>query len=382
LDPSLRHQVRRVVVVVSGSRCGSSFLFRALRGTGAFWTPNGEETPFYRLCGVGEITNKTDSDAIAANQYDDTIKDQVAGAILNDLGRMSERKSRGIPSDFLTRLLLQQPQHRHRLPAWEALLDAADGETPEQRWWNWFMELRLRENFYDGSNIRSAFEGESFEEPPWVVPAHTEKPTAANLNAFPLLLKMSTNVYRMEWLKSLFPNAEFQWIFLKRNVFAAVNGLMDGWLSDAFHSHDVSQVARLQITGYSEYKPGGERWWKFDLPPTWAAKIYDPLERVCAFQWTSAYEAIFNGLKGESHTSLFYEDLQSNPQAALEQISRFIEKPFSEQKDLPVTMATKLPRPGRWHDRFEVVWPFVQDRKVRELSDFLGYDVREADRWI
>src|SRR6185295_16998138 len=59
-----RREVRRVAVILAGSRTGSSFLFRALSSLGGFLAPLGEETPFYRQGGLGWVRSTGDSDRI------------------------------------------------------------------------------------------------------------------------------------------------------------------------------------------------------------------------------------------------------------------------------------------------------------------------------
>jgi len=384
LPPEARHDVERVVVLVSGSRCGSSYLFRALRQTGLFWTPNGEETPLYRLFDVGRVRGLHDSDEMTS--YTDADLDNVGGAILNDLGRFTSTPSAGIASDFITRLLLQRPSRAREVPVWQEVLaavvkNAGVDVTPEKIWWRWLEKLKLSLGPYDGG--RGEFSEISLEEPPWIVPSHTEKPSRESLTARPVLLKTSTNVYRMDWLKKVFPRARCQWVFLQRNPLGAVNGLIDGWLSNAFHSHDLEGVARLQIAGYSDVKKGGEHWWKFDLPPGWSEFTQAPLERVALFQWTSAYESIIHHLEGESYVGVKYEDLLMDPEIPLRKILTFVEAgERARLKPVPPTMATLKPQAGRWRARREVLMPLLEDQKLKFLSECLRYPPSKADSWI
>jgi hypothetical protein len=135
------------------------------------------------------------------------------------------------------------------------------------------------------------------EEPAFILPAPRALPMPEALRCTPLLLKSSANAYRIQFLKALFPHAEFRWIVLARNPASSINGFIDGWQSNAFHAHNVGRFTTLKIKGYSETFPGGERWWKFDLPPGWSEYRSSDLPEVCAFQWRSAYSRILKDVE-------------------------------------------------------------------------------------
>src|SRR4051812_42672532 len=93
LDDILRHplpelhaeDVRSVLVILGGSRSGSSLLFSALAESGAFIAPQGEETPFYRLAGLGWVDHAKASDEIPGPWAPSKLQ-EVARNLLRDCG--------------------------------------------------------------------------------------------------------------------------------------------------------------------------------------------------------------------------------------------------------------------------------------------------------
>src|SRR4051812_37235352 len=80
-----RNDVQRVVVILAGSRTGSSFLFNSLRSLGRFAAAVGEETPYLRSVGLGWPLRPGGSDALSG-PYDLAQLDQIAESWLSDAG--------------------------------------------------------------------------------------------------------------------------------------------------------------------------------------------------------------------------------------------------------------------------------------------------------
>lgn len=249
-------------------------------------------------------------------------------------------------------------------------------------------QLSLESGFYDlpGPKSRNLqFEAPRYvlEEPPYIIQTPREGPTVEDLRNTPVLLKTSTNAYRLPWLKTLFPHSEFRFIVLGRNPAASINGLIDGWLSNAFHSHNLEFVQPLSIKGYSDTVAFGDRWWKFDLPPGWSDYDNAPLAEVCAFQWRAAYKAILDGVSGDVlHVKT--EDLLSADKSAATLGSIFKFCGTNSQVALdplsarPV-MASQAPQAARWRLREEEIWLQLQHPLVQEIAHRLNYDLSSPD---
>ena len=398
-----REDIRRVTVVLAGSRTGSSFLFSALKAKAEFLAPTGEETPFYRLGGLGHFNGENYSDVIDPLP-DQKNLDKIFSVLTADLGISRGRCTdpEAMVDSFFLRFALQWPEVMPLLDQaklkQELLFELKDLPRNWTAWDKTYLEWieRLKTQGYDvcTAPYSAASESEDFpqllEEPPYVTP-HPQTPLTPELSQrCPLLLKTSSNIYRTEFLRALFPNAEFKWILLRRNPAATVNALMDGWLSAGFHSHDVSSQVRLNIAGYSDVRPGGHRFWKFDMPPGWREWINAPLAEVCAFQWLSAYRSIedFKIKTSDPIFSVAYEDLIS-PQGPevfqkLIDFSGVSPKAASEwDADQPV-VTVQPPSPGKWKKRGAQITALLRQHQggsALELAEKLNYDSKNLEAW-
>jgi hypothetical protein len=387
--------VRRVVVILGSSRSGSSFLFHLLSQSGAFWCPQGEETPFYRMSGLGWVNVKEQSDAIRV-PVDASACALAQQFLLRDVARPAaagDLQSSDYISACAARVILQWPRLELEPARVVEAVRACAASAPDAvaLWMNLTHRLGLEAGFYDlpgpkSRNLRLELPDYVLEEPPYIIPQPGQRPDAKGLAEAPLLLKTSTNVYRLAWLKTLFPQSEFRFIVLTRNPAACINGLMDGWLSHAFHSHNLQFVVPLKIRGYSDVIPMGDRWWKFDLPPGWTEFDDAPLPEVCAFQWRSAYGAILQESPGES-LRVKYEDLidPATAKAALNGIFQFAgAKPRAAPDPLAArpVMASQPPQAARWRARENEIWPQVTSPSVAPIAESLGYDLSSPDRLI
>lgn len=361
VDYANRRDIRRVTALLAGSRTGSSFLFRALKQTGRFLSPTGEETPFYRRAGVGLFDGADYSDVVEAPPAED-ILDRCGEELLDDCGLRDDHAPRGVlAADFLRRAGLQYPKCRLTVPP-----KVRPGEDVRQAYIEWLagqgFDTSLFETSGSGPN-----EVPRFEEPPFIAPEPRLPVSKDMAREIPLLLKTSTNIYRVPFLKALFPNAEFKFILLRRNPAATINALIDGWLSGAFQSYDVSSVLRLRIPGYPS-----DRFWKFDLPPGWRDYAAKPLAEVAAFQWRSASDRL-DELSG---LTVRYEDLLSDLDGELMRILDFsgAERRVGTAFDPAEAVASvRAPRAGKWKERAAIIRPLVVKTPL--------YDPVEMDQW-
>jgi hypothetical protein len=387
--------VRRVVVILSGSRGGSSLFKETLALHPRIASLDGELDPLLTLSGNG-FNQNSDSDCIEwvanAAELSSSILDEIsfASAELLDTELLLRK--------WKNRLLLQFPSHflgaEQRLElALEAALNQFDrgdrrseAELQDLVLRTVFADEPWRINYYDGKAVPGASlafdEALKIEEPPFVVPTLRRRPFGlADVRDSVLLFKSPSDAYRIGMYEQLFPNAEVIYIHLTRGFAQSVNGLMDGWLYPlGFFSHDLSKIGcELAIPGYSDTVAFGRKWWKFDLPCNWRDFTRARLEDVCLNQWYSIHDAILRS--GVCTLRLSFEDFIADPAVALKTITDHLGLPaMTLPGALPVKMATEPPRSRRWHKRGPLLLGLGRRPEVSEMMDRLGYRM-DPDSW-
>jgi len=394
----LASRVRRVVVILSASRGGSSLFKEALALHPRIASLDGELDPLLTLSGNG-FAHNSDSDCLDAvanaAELSDGILDEIsfASTELLDTGRLLRK--------WRNRLALQFPSHfldagarrrlEHSLELALSQFDRGDRRSDAvlQRLVlsTVFRDEPWRIRFYDGNATPAPDlhfdESLKIEEPPFVVPTIRRRPlTAADVDDAVLLFKSPSDAYRIGLYEQLFPNAQVTYIHLTRGFAQSVNGLMDGWLYPlGFFSHDLSQVdCELAIEGYSDRVPFGRKWWKFDLPRNWRSFTRAKLEHVCLNQWHSVHEAILR--RGVCSLRVSFEDFIASPAAMLRRITDHLGLPATPPPSaLPVRMATEPPHPRRWHKRAALLMALSRLPEVRDMMGALGYPM-DSDAWL
>ena len=394
----LRSMVRRVAVILSGSRGGSSLFKETLALHPCIASLDGELDPLLTLSGNG-FNQNSDSDRIErlANAEDlaSNVLDEIsfASATLLDTELLLRK--------WKNRLLLQFPAHFLDADAdrrLERSLEVALGQfdAGDRRSEAELQALVLcavfgdepwRISYYDGKAACGAGiqfdEPLKIEEPPFVVPTLRRRPFGpADARDSVLLFKSPSDAYRIGMYEQLFPNAEVTYIHLTRGFAQSVNGLMDGWLYPlGFFSHDLSKIGcELAIPGYSDTVAFGRKWWKFDLPPNWRKFTHAKLEEVSLNQWHSIHEAILQG--GVCSLRVAFEDFVANPTAMLRLITDHLGLPaMTLPGAMPIKMATEPPCSRRWHKRGPLLLDLGRRAEVREMMDRLGYPM-EPDSWL
>ncbi|PTT90622.1 hypothetical protein DBR42_05490 [Pelomonas sp. HMWF004] len=390
--------VRRVVVILSSSRCGSSLFKEALAQHPRIASLDGELDPLLALSGNGFKQN-SDSDCLewVANAA------ELASYILDELSFASTEllDTESLLRKWKNRLLLQFPTHfldadaAQRLEeSLEAALSQVDrgdrrseAELQALILATVFRDEPWRMGYYDGYAAPGAGlyfdEPLKIEEPPFVVPTLRRRRFGlADIANSVLLFKSPSDAYRIGTYEQLFPNAKITYIHLTRGFAQSINGLMDGWLYPlGFFSHDLSKVGcQLAIQGYSDVVPFGSKWWKFDLPRNWRQYRRARLENVCLNQWYSAHDAILQSDVCSLRVS--FESFIADPVAVLGAITDHLGLPaMSLPGVLPVRMATDAPRARRWHKRGALLLQLAQRAEVREMMGRLSYTL-EPDTWL
>ena len=388
---------RDVVVIASSSRGGSSIFAEVLRRSPSLLHFRAEINPQLRLFGCAGV----DDDSIAV---DHPVPSGLGTALGADCGQPTEAlaDAGAFAVEIAARLAIQWPEWRVPVSEVESDVRATFAALSAEAAWPpgrmvdpqaFYARLfpRFASRFPDFHPAaydldrrrlegwdRPYTPGTLVEEPPFVLPLPWTHATEADLAVRPLIIKTPSNVYRLRWLRRLFPNARVRVLHLTRNAAASINGLYDGWRFNGFHSHDVGG---LTIPGYSDAVPGGDRWWKFDRPPGWQAWTAAPLERVCAFQWASAHQAALADA-GEDCFRLRFEDVMGPPHrqdAAMGALADWLGVPVREELTrtlataLPLVMATEQPRHRRWFARTDLLGPVCREPSVRETMAALGY---------
>ncbi|ELX11790.1 hypothetical protein Jab_1c03770 [Janthinobacterium sp. HH01] len=400
-----RSKVRRVAVILSSSRAGSSLIKQLLAEHPDIASLDGEMEPYLALT-RNVFGPHADSDAVGTLLQPDVLADNifaelsVPSATLPPPEQLKIRWQRRLLLQFP--LLFIEPAQRQNLS--DALDEAMlclhrDGgrQTDEalQRMIlaTVFRHQAWRMNFYDGqppSPLPHSGPGAcgyydepmKLEEPPFVLPRNYRRQfTADDLNSKILLFKSPSDAYRVGIHEQLFPQAEIQYIHLSRGYAQTVNGLMDGWLSPrGYFAHDMARTgAALQIRAYSDTTPFGQRWWKFDLPPNWRRFTHADLGDVCLNQWLAAHEAIL--ASRVPALRLRFEEFMDQPAAQCQRIVELLGlSGLSLPGQLPVTMATEAPRALRWRKREQALLDMGRRQPVRAMMERLGYSMN-PDTW-
>lgn len=396
-----RAKVRRVVVILTSSRSGSSLFKEALTRHPDIAALDGEMVPFLALSGNGfgddpacasdAITRLLNPDTLADNVFDGLT---VASPVMAPQAELRERWRKRFLLQFPALFAAPEEYARLQRALDEALAfvcgrggQLSQREAVQIVLDSVFWRERWRIDYYDGGfgpgEARAFAEAAKIEEPPFVQPAiRRRRCTETDLAAKVLLFKTPSDAYRPGIYQQLFPQAEVRYLHLTRGYAQSVNGLMDGWLSrTGFFAHDMARAGiQLRIGGYSERHEFGQRWWKFDLPPNWREFTAESLEEVCLNQWLSCHRHILD--TGLPLRRIAFEDFIADPAATLAQVCEWLELgPAPAVDHLPVTMATEAPSAGRWRKRRELLLPMLQRVAVARTMRELGYRL-EPEEWL
>ena len=424
INGSRLEDIRNVLVIISASRSGSSLLYHLLSGHPDVLAPTGEEITLYKLAGLGAIDSVNDSHAIAEDIPLDPIqREALALDILSDAGCPHLAVEADFPvetyvTNCVQRLLLQWSEidfdcdelYLSAKRALEKHLSTNKAFDAAQYWLDLLSNLIsqgyvINPCFYDLSQELIKHRHPSIqipegppssklclEEPPFVVPQPRVFPQPNSRLNKCLLLKSSSNCYRIGFMKKLYPNARFSFIYLTRNPAGAINGLMDGWLSNGFYSQNLGDLTTLEIDGYSlPNKPWSQYWWNFDSPPAWINYVNKPLENVCAFQWRSANEYVIKNIGNgiiDRYLIIKYEDML-NQESLRRQLTKVLDfaqldpQPILNEFKAPVhVMTVNPPAPKKWMKRRDIIMPALMDSDVISVASNLDYDIKTAEEFV
>ncbi len=346
LDPSYYKHVEQVIGIASTPRGGSSVIAELLRRRAPeLLQPNGETVPHLALARLRYPDVSSGSDWLDGNAPPDGVE-YIRAALGRELGfrvrRLDGAARARFAVDLTCRLTMQWPNETFEVSeVGRYIEDACTDLTVEHGWEKYefrdaqafhvaFLRRLTRDHpgidplYYDWTltSLRRYWSGWPLplgppgdvlvEMPPFLLTWPRRCVTIRQVSQLPLLLKTSSDAYRLDFIRRLFPRSMLRIVHLVRNPAACVNGLIDGWLHRGFFAVRVADP-ELAIAGYSNRYPlWGRSWWKFDLPPGWRQMTDRSLPEICAFQWASAHEAIRDHLArtDADHFQVRFEDLE------------------------------------------------------------------------
>jgi hypothetical protein len=180
-----------------------------------------------------------------------------------------------------------------------------------------------------------------------------------------LLEKTPKNALRIPFMKQLFPDAQF--VYLYRDPKPVIASMIDAWQSGKF-------ITYPDLPGW----PGLP--WSLLLTPGWRALAGKPLHHIVAQQWLAATKIMLDDLEALDPASVLkvrYESLLSGPQAELERVCTFCGiVPLPGSPSLPLSKHTlTLPDPDKWKRHavlIEEIWPIIAaqaERAERFIAD-------------
>lgn len=345
-----------VIVLLGSSRSGSTLLYQTLAQHPELNSLPGEDITYLRLHQAGTLSNLNCDDRLLNETIDYA---SIAHSLMSHAGTLSQDTPIST-MEKINRFLLQWPNEAYDLKRLQTIFDTTSDY--QEALMALGVDLKLYENKLEAATFDPPENRLFIEEPPFLFPVsriYTKK--KRNI----LVLKSSSNAYRMNHIKQLFPNARYHYLLISRRPEGTINGLMDGWNSSGFHSHFVGHLTQLKMAGYPS-----KNWWKFDLPPDWKNMTDSPLPEVCSFQWASAYNAILNFLEDQTFSTINYEDFFT-PQKAFLKINQFLNSidlaPLPENTTTTETMMTKKPGLDRWLEKKDLITTVVNQHSVQTV---------------
>ena len=184
----------------------------------------------------------------------------------------------------------------------------------------------------------------------------TGLPMAERRKGFRLLDKTPKNALRIPFLRGLFPDARF--VYLYRNPGPNISSMIEGWRTGQFVTY--------------RHLPDWPWWpWSFLLTPGWRQLRGSPPAEIAAFQWSSANSHIIRdlaALPAHSWIAVSYENLVRNPRQTLQSLFSFLDCPWGQPAEayaecsLPLSPTTlRAPHPDKWRKHEHVIQPLLPE---------------------
>ncbi|WP_170565810.1 hypothetical protein [Ruegeria atlantica] len=401
LDFDVTRDARTVVIVAMSARSGSSWLVEQLKQSRDFVHFRGELTTFLRRHGLTPPKGNLSSEALNAGDVekaDDGFRSDLSLETGHPLDRIIDANQ--FCSDILRRLALQWPTLTFDNRAVDIVTQAVDHEMQQLRPFDpvafsasllakMAVIYPIDPDFYDFSKEPSASADHNYpfdyalESPPLVLFQPWQRADRADIQTKPIIIKSAGDVYRLEFYKALFKNAQVRVLHLQRNPAASINGLMNAWLSKKYQSF---RVGDLNIKGYSDLASWRKEWWKLDLFPGWIDYRNSDLPTLCAAQWATAQTSVLNWCEKERHQPFkaHYEDMTSSSESRSEMVEGlcdWLQVPRFQLTETRLMNASVAPRKAAWRDRAANILPLISTAHIKDLSAQLGYEGNVED-WI
>ena len=165
-----------------------------------------------------------------------------------------------------------------------------------------------------------------------------------------LLEKTPKNALRIRFLRSIFPDARF--LYLWREPEESLASMIEGWKSEQFLTYP-------ELPGW----PGPK--WSYLLVPGWRELAGIPLQEVVAAQWRITQERLLLDMAGiapEAIRALSFADFLAYPEQSLRAICDFAGVKFdrSPPTNLPFSMHTLTPpAPDKWRRHEDELAPLL-----------------------
>jgi hypothetical protein len=393
----------RAVAVVLGSPRGGTSVFKQVLGTarGALALP-GEHRLFFTLLGLNHPDHGGMDECVASGPLDPDQREFLLRNLLfecrgEELTHPTPGEWERYAWDWALRLRLQWPEvidapldelvavvrdavlgdRTGPEPAFDVLralrahglpVDPYRYDLDETLVGRYFPELTVP----DGPPGRTVVEISPFLVPrPGRLPRRGVRPPV-------LVVKASSDAYRIPLLHDLFTGWDIRELHLTRNPLASVNGLIDGWEHRAFSQHDLSVHGRLA---------GARTDWKFDLCEGWQDLARGPLPELAARQWADPHRRILRDAR--SPVRLRFEDFQAGGEARRALMDRaadaaglcFDESSRTAVAHPRIVNSSKAPALGRWRDERPGLRSLLDSPDVVQVCQALGYDTGEWTHW-
>ena len=173
-----------------------------------------------------------------------------------------------------------------------------------------------------------------------------------------LIEKTPKNALRIPFMKQLFPDAQF--VYLYRDPKAVLASMIDAWQSGKFRTYP-------DLPGW----PGLP--WSLLLTPGWRELAGQPLHHIVAHQWAAATKIMLDDLEALDPGAVMkvrYENLLADAKSELDRVCAFGGiAPVPGFESLPLSKHTlTLPDSEKWKRHaaaIEEVWPIISEQVER-----------------
>lgn len=431
LDQLSLQSVKRILFINAPSRSGSSVLFCLLARLAPFFAPRGELVPFYKLNIPQSLSIEGCHDVLDTQTLDSIDFAALSEDILYDLSAhefdpeiiSSPLKQKIYFFTLMARLAIEWPEIQfdpqsllqiistsffHHIKSaiifntemfYIEILKKLHLAYPSINPYYYDINSVLLKQHFPKLNkiIGPPSHNQLIEEPPFIL-IHPDKLISQEmLENRILILKSSIDLYRIDLIRKLFPNAEIKTVFHLRNPAGSINGYYDGWQHQGFFSHNLKpffdlhpHLSHLNIHDYTDKFAHGKYWWNYDLPPGWTEWISKPLMAVCAFQWRESAKRIYDLMNQQNSQYDFclstYEELTNNFETRFQLIKRIFNlfdlsfEPHANNLTLPIIQATNQPQPFRWLHNKEAILD-VLDPTMLPIANLFNYSLNYQENW-